>query len=69
MNVGKDHIDTPRRHPLLGFLRLLHRGSGEDPIALGAQDLHEGLSHPGVILDNEYGGVGRHGLDLSVVCR
>src|SRR5262245_59541807 len=66
MDVGNDHIDTPRGHLLLDFLRLLHRGGGEDPIALGPQNLYQGLSHPGVILDNEYGGVGRHRFGLSV---
>jgi hypothetical protein len=35
---------------------------------VGAQDLHQGLSHSGVILDNEYGGLGGHHLGLSIGC-
>jgi hypothetical protein len=34
MDVGNDHIDSPRSHLPPGFLSLLHRGGGENPIAL-----------------------------------
>jgi hypothetical protein len=56
LDIGYDELDPLRAQLPEGCLCLRYGGGGAHEITPGAQDLHQGLTYAGTILNYEYGG-------------